>query len=515
MWWLALLLVILAVAAGLRVRDTESHQRLAAEYLIAGKTAAAKPHLEALRGRTIWLSAIPKEEVARKLFAANRYADFLSYDAASRDRAEVPDVVLYRAAANVATNRLDAAEAAFRSLDRGRVDARKATALGQAIAERKAGNIPYVFDRTGAPIAVVRLPSNEVAATDPEYAALIEKDAGELTVGANAPRLGTNATLDTTLDPAVQRAAIAALGVYRGSLVAIDPRTNELLAIASSRGQGKLADLALESQYEPGSVIKVLTGLNAYNSGFDPRAMFPYDCKGDLLIDGRHFGDWLGSGHGVLPSLDEALAESCNIVFADVGLRLGADRLRTFMTAAGFDSQTDLGIATAPLGKTVGQIFNRYETAFYAIGLEHESINALHLAMLASMLANRGTLAHPRLLRGRRSILGESTAAPAPPPPTRIASKEAAEQMVRAMEAVVTSPKGTGRRAAIEGLTIAMKTGTAGKRENGYQALIVCFAPAEQPTIAFGLIAESAGPAEYAGAKIAHDFLVALRAAHR
>lgn len=481
---------------------------------MAGKSAAAQPHLDVLRGRTIWLSAIAKDEVARKLFAGSRYADFLAYDAASRDRSEAPDVALYRAAANVATNHLDAGEAAFRTMDRGKVDAKKAAALQQAIEERKAGNVPYVFDRNGAPIASIRLPANDVAATNPDFAALVEEQAGQLTVGASSQRLGTSSTLDTTLDSAVQRAAVAALGDYRGSLVALDPRTNEVLAIASSRGKGKLADLALESQYEPGSVIKVLTGFNAYNTGLGLQAMFPYDCKGDLLIDGRHFGDWLGNGHGMLPSLSEAFAESCNIVFADVGLRLGADKLRAFMTAAGFDGETDLGISKVPLGKTVGQIFNRYETAFYAIGLEHESVNALHLAMLASMMANRGMLAHPRLLRARRSILGEPSPASAQPAATRLGSNEAAEQMIQAMELVVTSPKGTGRRTQIDGLTIAMKTGTAGKRENGYQALILCFAPVEHPAIAFGMIAESAGPAEIAGAKIAHDFLTALKTAH-
>jgi hypothetical protein len=493
------------------VQDGREHQRLAAESLIAGRTAAAQPHLDALRGRTIWLPVVAKEDVARKLFAAGRHEEFLAYDAASHEREEAPDVALYRAAANLATNHLEAAEAAFRGIDRSRVDAKKVAALEQAIADRKAGTVPYVFDRAGAPIGVYRLASNDVGAASAEFAPLIDREAGALTIGANAARLGTNATLDTTLDATVQRAAVAALGDYRGSLVAIDPKTNELLAIASTRGKGKLANLALESQYEPGSVIKVLTALNAYQSGVDLKSMFPYTCKGDLLIDGRHFGDWLGAGHGVLPSLDEALAESCNIVFADVGLRLGADRLQAFMTAAGFDSEADLGIAKVPLGRTVGRVFNRYETGFYAIGLEHESINALHLAMLASMMANRGQLTQPRLVRSRRSLLGEASPAPAPPPATRIASVEAAEQVIRAMEAVSTSPKGTGRRARIEGLTIAMKTGTAGKRENGYQALIVCFAPVEHPSIAFGLIAESAGPAEYAGAKMAHDFLTALR----
>jgi cell division protein FtsI/penicillin-binding protein 2 len=56
-----------------------------------------------------------------------------------------------------------------------------------------------------------------------------------------------------------------------------------------------------------------------------------------------------------------------------------------------------------------------------------------------------------------------------------------------------------------------MKTGTAGKRADGLDALILAFAPADHPTIAFGIIAESAGPAEFAGAKIAHDFLAAMK----
>jgi peptidoglycan glycosyltransferase len=511
---IAPLVVLLALVGVWRVRDTQQEQRIAAEQLIAGQRAAAKPHLDALRGRTIWLPAIAKADVARRLFATGRYADFLDYDAASHDRSEGPDVALYRAAANVALDRLDAGAAAFRAVDRTKVDAKKAAALEQAIADRQRGSVPYLFDRNATAIADVRLGGSEISATNADFAPLVDAKAGALTIGANAQRLGTNATLDTTLDAAVQRAAVAALGDYRASLVAIDPRTNELLAIASSRGKGALADLALESQYEPGSVIKVLTGLNAYESGLDVQSLFPYDCKGDLQIDGRHFGDWLGSGHGLLPSLDEAFAQSCNIVFADIGLRLGADKLRPFMSAAGFDRSADLGYVQVPLGRNVGQTFNRYETAFYAIGLEHESVNALHLAMLASMMANRGMLATPRLLRARRSILGDATPAAAPPPATRLASRTSAESMIRAMQTVVTSAKGTGRRAQIDGVTIAMKTGTAGKRENGYQALILCFAPAERPTIAFGMIAESAGPAEFAGARIAHDFLEALRTSH-
>ncbi|MCU1244562.1 MAG: FtsI5, partial [Acidobacteria bacterium] len=95
---------------------------------------------------------------------------------------------------------------------------------------------------------------------------------------------------------------------------------------------------------------------------------------------------------------------------------------------------------------------------------------------------------------------------------SRLASQEAAETMARAMVAVATKPKGTGRRAPVEGLTMAMKTGTAGSRQDGgLESVIIAFAPAENPRIAFGMIAEDAGPAEFAGAKIAHDFLAAMK----
>jgi cell division protein FtsI/penicillin-binding protein 2 len=244
----------------------------------------------------------------------------------------------------------------------------------------------------------------------------------------------------------------------------------------------------------------------------DVNVAFPYHCNGDLLIDGRHFGDWMSQGHGNLATFDDAFAQSCNIVFADIGLRLGLDKLRAFMTAAGFDGQTNLGIFQAPLGKIIPPIFNRYETAFLAIGLEHESVNALHVAMLASMMANRGVLTQPRLIRDRRSILGDVIRVPPPQASSRLASAEAAEKMVRAMIAVSMTALGTGRRAPVEGVTMAMKTGTAGNKASGkLQALILAFAPAENPKIAFGVIAEDAGPAEFAGAKIAHDFVSAMK----
>ena len=181
------------------------------------------------------------------------------------------------------------------------------------------------------------------------------------------------------------------------------------------------------------------------------------------------------------------------------------------MKSAGFDGQTNTGVMQVPLGKLLDVPFNNFETAFLAIGLKHESINAFHLAMLASAMANRGVLTAPRLLRARRSLLGDVIATPPAQAPVQLGSRAAAETMIHAMQAVVTNPRGTGRRAPVAGLPMAMKTGTAGDRASGLEALIVAFAPVEQPRIAFAVIAEDAGPAEIAGAKIAHDFLETIR----
>ncbi len=419
-----------------------------------------------------------------------------------RVASDVAAAKLYRAAALTVMNRIAEANGVLRSVDRSVADPRKVAALKKALAQRATGQWPYVLDREGGTIGTYG--TNGTDATNGDYEELINPQGGVLTIGAQ--NLGTATTIETTLDPALQHAARVALANYRGAIVAIDPRSNELLAIVSNG-----PNLALEGRYEPGSIVKVLTGLNAIDSGIDLKPMFPYHCSGDLLIDGRHFGDWDPYGHGDLPDLDEALAESCNIVFADLGLRLGPDRLRRFMTAVGFDGQTDIGLFKVPLGRFEGNVTDRFETAKLSIGLEHESVTALHLAMLASMLANRGVLTAPRLLRARRSVLGEVSAGPSAQAKARVASLQASERMVQAMTAVVSRPKGTGHRAALEWTSLAMKTGTAGERDRGYNAVIMAFAPAESPRIAFGIIAENAGPAEYAGAKIARDFVDAIR----
>ena len=494
----------------LRMWPRQYHQLLAAALLTVGNRAGAKPHLDALRGGQMWISALPKEEVAQKLFARGRYSDFLDYDAAVDELRDSDDTRIHRAAALAATEKIAEAEVALKEADDA--DPKEVEAVRRAIYDRRQGSFPYVVDRNGKTIASFQLANDDVVAMNTDFSALIEQEAGALTIESQSRRIGTYDTIETTLDSATQKAALAAISGFRASLVAIDPETNEILAIASNRGGGPLENLAIEHRYEPGSVMKVLTGLAAMAHGVDLKTMFPYHCAGHLDIDGRQFGDWLEGGHGPLVDFEEALARSCNVVFADIGLRTGLDNLRATHKSAGFDGKTDLALIQPPLGATEGRIFNNFETGFYSIGLEHESITTLHLAMLASMMANRGELTTPRLLRARRSILGDEVVKAPKQTKQRVVSPVIAERMIVAMRAVVTREHGTGRRAAIDGLTLAMKTGTAGKRENGYHALVMAFAPIEKPKIAFALIAEESGPSEFTAAKMTHDFLAALKA---
>jgi hypothetical protein len=492
----ALLVVLIALGAGAAfyVQSQRAHQSRAFARLEQRDLNGARGDLIALRGRTVWFPVITQEEAARRLFARGAYDEYLAFAQSFRERTHSANALLYTVAALALTGRTSAADKLLAAVDRTKVDPKRYASVEAALRARRDGHVPYVFDRTGAAIGTFDLTARTLTADDRAFQPVLD--------AFISPKLGTDLSIETTIDSRAQRAAIAALGAYRGTLVAIDPRTNELLAIASANGA------TLDHQYEPGSVVKVLTGLNAIDSGV--ALTFPYQCTGALDIDGIRFGDWVPSGHGSLETIDEALAVSCNIVFADLGLRLGNDKLRAFMTKAGFDGQTDTGLGTIALGRIVPPLASRNDTAHFAIGLEHETVTPLHLAMLASMMANRGVLTSPRLLRARHTILGEIAGSPPEQGSSRIASERAATTMLQAMQAVVTDPRGTGRRAAVDGVTIAMKTGTAGSREKGYDALVMAFAPAESPKIAFSVIAENAGHAEVAGAQIAHDFVAAM-----
>ncbi|HVT03904.1 MAG TPA: penicillin-binding transpeptidase domain-containing protein [Thermoanaerobaculia bacterium] len=489
----------------LHIRAADYDEMLAVCYLTVGQSDAAREPLGRMARRDAeWFPILRKVEVARELVGRGRYGEFLQYDTAVHQHRESGELPLYRAAAQLGTNRLAESETTFATVDPGAVDPARYKTLKGAIDQRKQGSFPLILDRNGQVIAIYQVSNGDVVATNVDFAPLIDREGGALTFESNLKKIGTSATIETTLDPFMQRAALAALGSYRASMVVIDTRSNEILAVANSAGTGPHTNLAFDGTYEPGSVIKVLTGLNAIDSHVDLAKFFPLNCPGFLVLNGRQFFDW--AKHDTVGDLDEAMAVSCNVSFGMLGIRIGAPKVIEFLHKAGFDDTADVGFTRVPLGKIVGKLNNAYEIASAADGLQHETINALHVATLSSMVANAGILQTPRLIRGRRTVLGERFGDFPVSAGVRIASPEAVAAMTRAMEAVVTNPRGTGRRVEVAGLPIAVKTGTAGDASPRYNCLILAFAPSHAPRLAIGLIAENAGPAEFAGAKIAHDF---------
>lgn len=491
-------------SVALAVRPAAQRQAMAAILFARGEDRRASQ----LLGRGPRFPIIAKEEVGDRLVALGRYAGFLRYDDASHER-DSSSVLLYRAAALLGVGRVTEAGRAFAMVDQAEVDARDFRALRAALAERRKGHFALVRDKAGATLAVYSFATRDLVAVDDMTAALIDRSGGELTFESQLEALGTGTSIETTLDPAIQSAAASALAGTRGSLVAIDLESNSIVAVVNSIPEPPLRNLAFANTYEPGSIVKVLTLMNAIDRGLNVRGMFPMPCEGFIVLGGRLFFDW--ARHGLMQDVNEAMAVSCNVAFAHIGLGLGPDELRAWLGRAGFGSTAHIGGMKVPLGSNAGPLEDAHAVASAAVGLERETVSPLHVAMLAAAIANGGVMREPRLVARRLSILGEVAEIPPVAPPRRIASAEAARLATVAMMAVVSHERGTGRRAVVEGLPIAMKTGTAGHSAGGYDSVIMAFAPAGNPRIAIGMIAENAGPAEFAGARIARDFFEALR----
>ncbi|HEU5163542.1 MAG TPA: penicillin-binding transpeptidase domain-containing protein, partial [Thermoanaerobaculia bacterium] len=346
----------------LRLRSADYEQLLAASYLLAGNDANAAEWLgRAAKRDPDFFPALTREEAGQLFLARGEYEELLQWYAAARVRWESDDAKLYRAAAELGAGRASEAKATFASIDRDSVDAGQYDALATAFARRSEGAFPLVVDRDGKTIASWHVANADLVALNDDFTPLVDRSGGRLTIEAQIERIGTAGVIETTLDPAIQHAAVAAIAPWRASLVAIDPRTHEILAIASSAGGGARTNLALEGSYEPGSIIKPLTALAALENRSSAIKAFPFQCEGFTVIDGRQFFDW--ARHGRLGSNEEAMAVSCNVAYARMGLALGKERLDATFAAARFGSKANLGLFDVPLGRAVGPVDHNFMIA--------------------------------------------------------------------------------------------------------------------------------------------------------
>ena len=349
-----------------------------------------------------------------------------------------------------------------------------------------------------------------------------------------------------TIDLDLQLAAEAALAGRRGAVVAMEPKTGDILALASSPNyDGNIfsGEMALEdwrnisqnvdkplnnrattSIYPPGSTFKLLMAV----AGLAEKLVTPktvMDCPGYVKFGRRRYRCHKREGHGKV-NLRDAIKMSCNAYFYRLGVSLGIERIEQYSKYFGLGSRIGLGVGKESNGIVpskkwkldyYGERWYPGDTIPVTIGQGYLSVTPLQMAFSIGALANDGTLYRPRLIKKAvNRITGEVEEFKAVPKDVIAVNKDIFK-LVRSMAAdVVNAEKGTGSRARFEEVRVAGKTGTAqvsslGKESLGERlkdhAWFVSFAPEEDPMIAMAIIVENAGHGGVSAAPISKQVM--------
>jgi len=409
-------------------------------------------------------------------------------------------------------HRLEEAKRMLAPLDRPGVSTFKEQAcrlLELIDGEASRGRFASLLDRSGILLAELDLESGRLEGLEEGIDSLLGRGEDDSTgLDGVLGNLERNNVTVLTIDGDLQRAAHQALEGKRGAIVVIDPLTGDLLAVVANGADGG-PNPALGRMYEPASVIKLITLAAALKEGplerFD---LFPYQCSGNMSVEGRIFYDW--RVHGKIPHIEHAMAVSCNLLYARLGMLLGRAKLVTELEAFGFGGRLEDGLLPMKLGEFTGDPRSTWDLARLSVGLDSLGSTPLHLALVAAAIANGGEMMAPRLLLRRENILGQVITETEPRALGTVIEPPVAAALTDAMFEVVESDEGTGRRAAIDGLELALKTGTGGDRKKGLDGIVVGFAPANQPRVAFCVVLERAGKAELATARATRLLLEAV-----
>jgi penicillin-binding protein A len=326
------------------------------------------------------------------------------------------------------------------------------------------------------------------------------------------------ADLRTNLDPGAQRVALDGLAGRRGAVVALDPRTGAVEVMASVPGYdpnrlpdrngavftelnrddaSPLLNRTTQAGYVPGSTMKVVTAMAAIDSGrYTPDSLV--SGRNGKLISGVPLNNFGGADYGSI-SLTEALTNSVNTVWAEVGERLGPATMAKYMRRLGFGRQVDVDLPAserAPSGVFRNAKYQLpdaggIDVGRVAIGQERLRVTPLQMAMVAATVANDGVLMKPHL--GDRLVDpdGRVTRRIRPEEKSRVVSTGTARAVNAMMQQVVR--EGSGTAAALQGIDVAGKTGTAERnielRIN--QPWFIGFAPANDPKVAVAVTVET------------------------
>ncbi|MCB2183352.1 MAG: penicillin-binding protein 2 [Desulfobulbaceae bacterium] len=358
--------------------------------------------------------------------------------------------------------------------------------------------------------------------------------------------------LQLTLDIDIQRTAEKALEGLGGAVVAMEVNTGNLLALASSpplqleefvggissKAWKKLLenplhplfDKTIQGQYPPGSTYKIVTALAGLAEGVITPETILY-CPGSMRLHGRRYGCWKASGHGAV-SLTQALAESCDVYFYQVGLKVGVDKLATYAESLGLGQKTGIILENEKEGlvptsdwkkRRKNESWQEGETLSVSIGQGFNLTTPLQVCRMTAAIVNGGKILRPHIIAEIKDPDG-STIQKTEPEVVGEAFGNAQQRnsIIKGLVAAVNNRHGTSGNAKLANITVGGKTGTAQvvrmkkfksmpeaelPRKYRDHAWFTCFAPAENPEIAITVLIEHGGHGGSAAAPIAKKIL--------
>lgn len=319
-----------------------------------------------------------------------------------------------------------------------------------------------------------------------------------------------------TLNSKIQQAAQDALSGETGACVVMDPDTGAILAMASSptydaadfetvieqanadSSDTRLINRAIHALYSPGSTFKIVSLATALEDGVADENTV-YDAPGSMEIGNADVVNFDGNSYGRL-TLAQATELSANTAFGQLGVEMGADALVAGAEDFGFNKDIEFALTLYTSLMPDPDDMTEWETAWAASGenvgenktASHPSPNGpqatvLEMALVGSAIANDGTIMQPYLVDGIYNANGERSFTAQPTKLMQAVSETTAGRVRDVLVGVVNN--GTGTDAAIDGVQVAGKTGTA-EKVDGNDSWFVGMAPADDPRVVVALIIE-------------------------
>lgn len=339
------------------------------------------------------------------------------------------------------------------------------------------------------------------------------------------PGMSVGLTIDLKVQMHTERALERVMIEQRAksaTAIVMNPNNGEILAMSTkpsfdlnnvprdnvSQLMENVKNKSVVDVYEPGSTFKILTMASALeeklvnlNTGFY--------CPGYTIVDGERIKCWKHSGHGS-QDLTDGFANSCNVVFVQLGLLLGMDKFYDRLDTYGYGSQTGIEIS----GESAGIIMNKQTAKNVDLGRmgfgQAVAVTPIQLISTVSAVVNGGQIYQPQLIKEMKKNDGSLYYSNSITPKNRVVSKQVSETINMMLEETVSKP---GKYTFIPGYEMGGKTGTTQKYENGkisgkYISSFIGTYPASNPEYVVLFIVDEPGTGSYYGSIVASPYAI-------